>query len=136
MSNRVLGGLGLVGPPPALVAGMEAAWLHVRTDKELERMQRRLTPDAPQIVEIRTDVPSAWAGWSFSANGKHLVSPDRDRITPERLAGILWRDSMELRRAGLRSRREAEREIRRGPVKVVVVDFADWHARHFGTRAG
>lgn len=30
MSNRVLGGLGLVGPPPALVAGMEAAWLDLR----------------------------------------------------------------------------------------------------------
>jgi len=99
-------------------------------------MQRRLNPAAPQIVEIRTDVPLAWAGWSFSANGKHLVSPDRDRITPERLAGIMWRDSMELRRAGLRSRREAETKARRGPVKVVIVELADWHAQHFGTRAG
>ena len=67
-------------------------------------MQRRLNPNAPQIVEIRTDVPSAWAGWSFSANGKHLVSPCRDRITPERLAGLLWLDTMELQRAGLRTR--------------------------------
>ncbi|MFT3668357.1 MAG: hypothetical protein QM795_07195 [Pseudoxanthomonas sp.] len=99
-------------------------------------MQRQLNPCAPQIVEIQTNVPGAWAGWSFSANGKHLVSPDRDRITPERLAGILWRDSMELRRAGLRSRREAEKNIRHVPVKVVVVDFADWHERHFGIRAG
>ncbi|MFC6187592.1 hypothetical protein, partial [Pseudoxanthomonas mexicana] len=66
----------------------------------------------------------------------HLVSPERYRITPERLAGILWRDSMELRRAGLRSRREAEKPVRCGPVKVVVVDLADWHAQHFGTRAG
>lgn len=99
-------------------------------------MQRRLNPTAPQIVEIRTDVPLAWAGWSFSANGKHLVSPDRDRITPERLAGILWRDTMELRRACLRSRREAEKAVRRGPVKVVVVDLADWHARNGGSRAG
>lgn len=124
-----------MGSAPALVAGMEAAWLKVRTAKELERMQR-LNPDAPQIIEIRTDLPSAWAGWSFSANGKHLVSPDRDRITPERLAGILWRDTMELRRAGLRSRREAEKPVRRGTVKVVIVDLADWHARHFGSRAG
>ncbi len=99
-------------------------------------MQRRLNPDAPRIVEIRTDVPSAWAGWHFSANGKHLVSPDRDRITPERLAGILWRDAMELRRAGLRSRREAEKTVRRGLVKVVVVELADWHARNVGSRAG
>lgn len=28
------GGLGLVGSPAALVAGMEAAWVQVRTDKE------------------------------------------------------------------------------------------------------
>lgn len=35
-------------------------------------MHRRLNPNASQIVEIRTDVPSAWAGWSFSANGRHL----------------------------------------------------------------
>jgi len=99
-------------------------------------MQRRLNPNAPQIIEVRTDVPSAWAGLSFSANGKHLVSPDRDRITPERLAGILWRDTIELRRAELRSRREAEKLVRRGPVKVVIVDPADWHAGHFGSRAG
>lgn len=95
-------------------------------------MQRRLKPDTPAIIEIRTDVPPSWAGWSFSANGRHLVSPDRDRITPERLAGLLWRNSMELRRAGLRSRREAEKLVRRGTVKVVIVDLADWHLRHFG----
>lgn len=29
------GGLGLVGTAPGLVAGMEGAWLQVRTDKEL-----------------------------------------------------------------------------------------------------
>lgn len=99
-------------------------------------MQRRINSNAPQIVEIRTDVPSSWAGWSFSANGRHLVSPDRDRITPERLTGLLWRDAMELRLAGLRSRREAERPSKRGPVKVVIVELADWHATHFGGKAG
>ena len=114
---------------------MEAAWQPVH-HMEPYRMQRRLNPNAPQILEVRTDVPTAWAGWSFSANGRHLVSPDRDRITPERLAGLLWRDAMELRRAGLRSRREAEKPVLRGRVKVVVVELADWHARHFGTRAG
>lgn len=99
-------------------------------------MPHRLNRNAPQIVEIRADVPMAWAGWHFSANGRHLVSPERDRITPERLAGILWRDAMELRRAGLKSRREAEKRVRRGPVKVVIVDLADWHARNVGSRAG
>lgn len=99
-------------------------------------MQRRLDHDAPRIVEIRTDVPSSWSGWHFSANGRHLISPERDRITPERLAGLLWRNAMELRRAGLKSRREAEKPVLRGRVKVVVVDLADWHAKHFGSRAG
>lgn len=99
-------------------------------------MRNRLRSDAPTIVEILTDVPAPWAGWSFSGSGRHLVSPERHRITPERLAGLLWRDAMELRRAGLKSRREAEKAVRRGPVKVVVVDLADWHARNVGSRAG
>lgn len=99
-------------------------------------MPRRLNPNAPQIVEIRTNVPARWHGWRFTAEGHFLVSPDGDHITPQRLAGLLWRDAMELRRDGLRSRKEAEKRVRRGPVKVVVVDLADWHARNVGSRAG
>lgn len=99
-------------------------------------MRNRLNSDAPAIVAIQTDIPERWHGWSFSASGRHLVSPDRQKITPERLAGLLWRDAMELRRAGLKSRREAEKPVRRGPVKVVIVDLADWHARNVGSRAG
>lgn len=99
-------------------------------------MPHRLNRNAPTIIEIRTDVPSSWNGWHFSASGRHLVSPGREKITPERLAGLLWRDAMELRRAGLRSRRDAEKAVRRGPVKVVIVDLADWHARNVGSRAG
>lgn len=114
---------------------METAWVAIH-HMERHGMQRRLNPNAPQIIEIRTDVPARWVGWRFSAEGAHFVSPDGDRITPERMRGILWRDAMELRRAGLRSRREAEKPVRRGPVKVVVVDLADWHARNVGSRAG
>lgn len=99
-------------------------------------MRDRVSRNGPEIVAIATNVPDAWAGWYFSDSGRHLISPERHRITPERLQGILWRDSMELRRAGLRSRREAEKQVLRGRVKVVVVDLADWHAKHFGTRAG
>ncbi|WFC43776.1 DUF3653 domain-containing protein [Pseudoxanthomonas sp. SE1] len=99
-------------------------------------MPRTVNTTAPRIVEIRTDVPSQWTGWRFTASGSSLVSPDGQHMTPHRLAGLLWRDSMELRRAGLRSRREAEKPIRRGPVKVVIVDLADWHARNVGSRAG
>lgn len=99
-------------------------------------MPHRLTRNAPQIIAIPTDVPQPWDGWSFSASGRHFVSPDRQKITPERLAGLLWRDAMELRRAGLKSRREAEKRVLQGRVKVVVVNLADWHAKHFGSRAG
>lgn len=99
-------------------------------------MPRRLNKDAPQIIAIPTDVPEPWNGWAFSASGRHFVSPDRQKITPERLAGLLWRDAMELRRAGLKSRREAEKRVLQGKVKVVVVDLADWHARNVGSRAG
>ena len=68
-----------------------------------------------------------WYGWRLS--GRHLVSPDGERITQERLSGLLWRDQCELRLAGYASRRQAELERRRsasGPrVKVVIVELAE-----------
>lgn len=48
-----------------------------------------------------------WHGWRFA--GRFLVSPDGDRMTPERLRGLCWRDLLELRRAGYNTRRQAER---------------------------
>lgn len=35
----------------------------------------------------------------WSLRGNHVVSPHGDRMTPERLAGLAWRDRMELRLA-------------------------------------
>lgn len=93
-------------------------------------------PDAPRIITVRTDIPENWAGFRFTPEGRYFVTPDGDRLTPERLRGLAWRDSMELRRAGFASRRKAEKAVRRQPVKVVVVDLADWHARNVGTMAG
>ncbi len=79
-----------------------------------------------------------FAGWSI--RGNYLVSPDGDRMTPERLVGLAWRDKMELRLAGYASRRKAEagKAIagRRQMVKVVVVDLGDFRERHFGKSAG
>lgn len=50
----------------------------------------------------------------------------------ERLRGLMWRDRMELRRAGFASRRKAE-EARtvsnRQLVKVVVIDLGEYHQR-------
>ena len=53
-----------------------------------------------RTVYNRLHLYGPWAGWRFA--GQVLVSPDGDRITPERLRGILWRETSEAR---LRSRR-------------------------------
>ncbi|MBV6898068.1 DUF3653 domain-containing protein [Xanthomonas euvesicatoria] len=78
-----------------------------------------------------------FAGWRIAGN--YLVSPDGDRMTPERLKGLVWRDQMELRLAGFASRRKAEaakKRFRQQTVKVVVVNLSNWRDRHFGTMAG
>ena len=79
-----------------------------------------------------------FAGWSV--RGNYLVSPDGDHMTPERIAGLAWRDQMELRVAGFASRRKAEAGQRKADqrqmVKVVVVDLGDFRDRHFGRSAG
>ena len=76
----------------------------------------------------RIDLTGAWSGWKV--RGQHLVSPDGQRISPERFRGLLWRDEMELRRAGFASRRRAENGTRGsqyGPkVKVVVIDLQEY----------
>jgi hypothetical protein len=36
-----------------------------------------------------------FAGWSV--RGNYLVNPDGDCMPPERIAGLAWRDQMELR---------------------------------------
>ena len=56
--------------------------------------------------------------------GADLVALDGQRINVQRMKGLLWRDSMELRRAGFASRRRAERA---GPkVKVLVIDLKEY----------
>lgn len=49
-----------------------------------------------RIVYNRTPLHADWSGWRMA--GRVLVSPDGERISPERLRGILWRESMERRR--------------------------------------
>lgn len=82
------------------------------------------------------DIPEAWSRWQF--RDRCLISPDGEKITPERLSGLLWRDQMELRLAGYASRRQAEAGRLRaaaGPrVKVVIVELAELRAR--GVLAG
>ena len=37
----------------------------------------------------------AWEGWRLA--GRDLIAPDRQRISPERLRGLLWRQASENR---------------------------------------
>lgn len=73
------------------------------------------------------DFPDEWFGWRL--RGRHLVSPDGERITRERLSGLLWRDQQELRRAGFASRRKAEANRARAAagvqVRVVIIEIAE-----------
>jgi len=69
--------------------------------------------------------------------GRHLVSEDGQRMTTERLRGLMWRDKMELRLKGYASRRAAEDAQKaassRQLVKVVVIELAE--VRHRGVAA-
>src|SRR5690606_26159489 len=86
----------------------------------------------PTVAIVRVpDWPDAWTGWRF-ANDR-LVSPDGDRISPERLAGLLWRQAQESRRDALRARRKPRGG---GLVTVLRVHQADWHRERYGSSAG
>ena len=82
------------------------------------------------------DLPPPFDGYRVAGN--YLIGPGRQRITRERLDGLMWRDELELRRAGFASRRKAEAEQRAkqyGPrVKVVVIELSDY--LHNGVAAG
>lgn len=79
------------------------------------------------------DLTHEWYGWR--QRGRYLVSDDGQRMTVERLRGLLWRDHNQLYLKGLRSRRQFEERRRAAAfqVKVVVVNLADY--RHNGLAA-
>lgn len=78
-----------------------------------------------------------WNGFYWTEGGRFLVGPDGDQMTAERLKGLMWRDAMELRRAGHASRKAAEKNrANRQKVKVIVVDLGDFRDKHFGRAAG
>lgn len=64
------------------------------------------------LVNGHGHLPADWAGWRLA--GRWLVSPDGDRITPERLRGLLFRESSEssVRKA---VRQEAAKVVRLRP---------------------
>lgn len=86
-----------------------------------------------RVTHGHSDLRADWLGWK--QRGRYLVVPDGQRISPERMRGIMWRLDAEARRDAARAR-NAKRKVSQGSVKVVIVDLADWQARHFGSRAG
>lgn len=50
-----------------------------------------------RTIYNKTDLHGAWNGWRMA--GRVLVSPDGDRISPERLRGILIVEELRHRRA-------------------------------------
>lgn len=94
---------------------------------------RKPRKDALAIITVPA-MPDEWSAWRFKGN--ELISPDRDRITPERLKGLLWRDAQERRLADIRARNQAKTAGHRGQVTVIRMPCADWHRERFGTIAG
>ena len=87
-----------------------------------------------RIVHNHTPLTGPWAGWRLA--GRDLVSPAGDRIAPERLRGLLWRQQTEARRDAARARNDARKSSHRGMVTVLRLRNSDWHAETFGTSAG
>lgn len=78
----------------------------------------------PAVVVVPVpEWPESWAGWRFS--GRLLVSPDGDRITPERLRGLLWRDAQEQRAAAVRAREKRFGIVVRGLTRNVARERID-----------
>ncbi len=58
-----------------------------------------------RVVENHVYLSGPWAGWRLA--GRDLVAPDRQRINPERLRGLLMRQAMEERLSKAKARRKA-----------------------------
>lgn len=79
-------------------------------------------------VYNRQHLGGPWTGWRMA--GRELISPDGDRISPERMRGILWRHAQEQRRDAARSRRE--KRVSRSVVTILRINYDDWHRTTFG----
>lgn len=86
------------------------------------------------LVDNHTPLYGPWAGWRMA--GRDLVAPDGQRIAPERLRGLLWRQESEARLAKARAKRASLAAARAPIVTVLRVSHADWHQERFGSIAG
>lgn len=80
-----------------------------------------------RVIHNLTPLHGPWDGWRMA--GRELVSPDGDRISPERLRGILWRQQAEARRDAAQARRKKRVSKM---VTVLRIDHDDWHRTTFG----
>ncbi|WP_028839695.1 DUF3653 domain-containing protein [Thermomonas fusca] len=55
-----------------------------------------------RIIDNHVTLHGPWAGWRLA--GRDLVSPDGERINPQRLRGLLFRQDAEARIATARAR--------------------------------
>lgn len=85
-------------------------------------------------VHNRVALSGQWQGWRLA--GRDLVAPDGQRIAPERLRGLLWRQESEARLATAKAKREAFEGISKNLVTVLRIPNSDWHHERFGSRAG
>lgn len=84
-----------------------------------------------RVTRNHTTLHGPWAGWRMA--GRDIVSPDGDRISPERLRGLIWRQEAEKRLSGSLQRKK---RVRQDVVTVLRISNADWHRERFGTVAG
>ena len=85
-----------------------------------------------QLTRNHVRLHGPWAGWRLA--GRDLVSRDGDRLSPERLRGLAWRQPAEARRDAAKARNTNSGH--RGVVTVLRIPVRDWHAERFGSRAG
>lgn len=101
--------------------GMPPCW------RKGEKMNLCAKANYDREVYNKTPLHDAWAGWRMA--GRDLVAPDGQRINPQRLRGLMFRDELELRRAGYTSRKKAEKQQL---VKVVVVQLDEYRRNGIG----
>jgi len=78
--------------------------------------------DYQRRVLNQVELTGPWLGGRLA--GRDLVSPDGQRISPERLRGLIFRQSIDGRRDRARARRQPKQQL----VRVVVVDLAQYRA--------
>lgn len=81
------------------------------------------------VIYNHVALHGSWSGWSLA--GRDLVSPNKERISVERLRGLIWSTHANDIRQSASRRRDAQKN-KRQLVKVVVVDLQDWRDHRFG----